>query len=86
MEQRAAAEGAVAAMEDALALAGLPPLAALAAGRVTVTPAGVHVELGGCSTATLLAIAHYLADHARCTDRVPPWMAQLPSLRGEVSS
>lgn len=89
--QREAAERAIAAMEDALALAGLPPLPGLLAGRVSPTSAGVHVELGGCSVRVLQAIADYLTDHTRCTGRVvrgeivPTGMVELPAVRWELS-
>ncbi|GAA1236050.1 hypothetical protein GCM10009665_27820 [Kitasatospora nipponensis] len=85
----AAAERAVDAMVDALAVAGLPPLASLAAGRLTRTPDGVHVQIGGCSVGTLQAIADHIAAHARCTGRilrgetVPTGLAELPALRAE---
>jgi hypothetical protein len=86
-ELRAAAEQAVDALVDALALNSLPPLPGLAGARITVLPGGVHVELGGCNVRTLQAIADCLAAHARCTDRVvqgaslPPGLAELPVVR-----
>ncbi|MDH6115964.1 hypothetical protein [Kitasatospora sp. GAS204B] len=91
-EQREAAELAVAALVDALALAGLPPLVALEGGaRITITPAGAHIEIGGCGVRTLTAITDHIAAHAHCTGRVlrgsvvPTGLAELPSLREELS-
>lgn len=89
-ELREAAERAVATMVDALALAGLPPLVSLAAGRVTLIADGVHVEIGGCNVRTLQAIADHIAAHAACLGRVvrgtavPTGMAELPVVRIEL--
>ncbi|GAA1264152.1 hypothetical protein GCM10009665_62020 [Kitasatospora nipponensis] len=89
-EQRAAAERVVDAMVDALALAGLPPLPGLSAGRVTVTPDGVHVEIGGCTVRALRALAEHVTAHAGCTGRVlrgetvPSGLAELPGLPHRV--
>jgi hypothetical protein len=89
-ELRALAERAVQLLVDALALAGLPPLPSLEAGRVTLCGGGVHIEVGGCNPRTLEAIAAYIAAHARCLDRVvrsaamPAGLAELPAVRGEV--
>ncbi|GAA1239685.1 hypothetical protein GCM10009665_33010 [Kitasatospora nipponensis] len=91
-EQRAAAMRTVTAMVDALALAGLPPLVSLAAARVTWTPHGVHIELGGCGVRTLQAIADHISEHAHCTGRVipghtlPSGLAELPGVRKELST
>ncbi|WP_329563340.1 hypothetical protein [Kitasatospora sp. NBC_01266] len=91
-ELREAAERAVAALVDALALAGLPPLVALEGGaRITVTRAGAHIEIGGCGVRTLTAITDHIAAHAHCTGRVvrgsvvPTGLAELPSLRAELN-
>lgn len=90
-ELREAAEQAVDAMVDALALAGLPPLLSLAAGRISLLPEGVHVEIGGCNVRTLQAIADYIAAHAACLGRVvrgeavPTGMAELPIVRNELT-
>ncbi|WP_035804416.1 hypothetical protein [Kitasatospora mediocidica] len=89
-ELREAAERAVAAMVDALALAGLPPLVSLTAGRITLFAEGVHVEIGGCNVRTLQAIADHIAAHAGCLGRVvrgetvPTGLAELPCVRGEL--
>ncbi|MCX4749647.1 hypothetical protein OG455_29740 [Kitasatospora sp. NBC_01287] len=89
-EQREAAEHAIAAMVDALALAGLPPLVGLEGARITITTAGAHIAIGGCGTPALQAIADHIAAHARCTGRilrgsvVPTGLAELPGLRIEL--
>jgi hypothetical protein len=69
---RAEAQDAVDGLADALALAGLPPLPALAAGRITLTEVGVHIELGGCGVRTVRALTAYLTEHARCRGRIVP--------------
>jgi hypothetical protein len=89
-ELRALAEEAVRALEDALRVAGLPPLPSLAAGRITITEHGVHIHLGGCNPRTMVRLAQWIRAHARCTGRItpgstlPPPLAQLPTLLPEV--
>ncbi|MEY9943359.1 hypothetical protein ABH937_000414 [Kitasatospora sp. GAS1066B] len=91
-ELREAAERAVRAFADALAVAGLPTLPGLAGGgRISRTPAGFHVEIGGCGVRTLEALTHYVVDHAHCLGRVvrgealPARLAELPGVRSEMS-
>ncbi|GAA1229771.1 hypothetical protein GCM10009665_20250 [Kitasatospora nipponensis] len=85
--QRDAAERVVDELVAALELAGLPPLPALAAARLTNTPLGVHVELGGCGVRVVQALAGHLTAHARCTGRIitgtvlPPGLAELSPVR-----
>ncbi|MFI9271184.1 hypothetical protein ACIGXM_10795 [Kitasatospora sp. NPDC052896] len=87
---REAAEAAQ-ALEDALDLHWIPPLVSLAARRISSTSAGAHVELGGCSARTALAIADCLTAHARCLSRIipgttlPTGLAQLPVVRRELN-
>ncbi|WP_329568309.1 hypothetical protein [Kitasatospora sp. NBC_01266] len=89
-EQREAAELAIAALVDALAVAGLPSLVALEGARITITPVGAHIELGGCGSRVVQAIADHIAAHACCTGRlvrgslVPTGLAELPAVRGEL--
>ncbi|MFI9273698.1 hypothetical protein ACIGXM_23730 [Kitasatospora sp. NPDC052896] len=88
---RLEAERAIRSLADTLDLAGLPPLVGLEAFRITVTPAGAHVELGGCGARALQAISDYLAAHTRCLDRVirgvtlPARLAELPTLPRELT-
>ncbi|MDH6114491.1 hypothetical protein P3T36_000891 [Kitasatospora sp. MAP12-15] len=91
-ELREAAQRAVDALVDALQLNGLPPLPGLEGGRVTLHPRGVHIEIGGCNVRTVQAIADFLKDHARCSGRVlpgtavvPTGLAELPAVRMELS-
>jgi hypothetical protein len=90
-ELREWAEDAVQRLENALAVAGLPVLPSLSAGRITITPdGGVHVQLGGCSPRALFRLADWIEAHARCAGRIVPSAAvsgrvvQLPVLQSEV--
>ncbi|MDH6131374.1 hypothetical protein P3T37_000743 [Kitasatospora sp. MAA4] len=91
-ELREAAQRAVGALVDALELNGLPPLPGLEGGRVTVSPYGVHIEIGGCNVRTVQAIADCLKDHACCSGRVLPGtvvsagLAELSFVRREMST
>ncbi|WP_329565364.1 hypothetical protein [Kitasatospora sp. NBC_01266] len=89
-ELRAWAEASVQKLEDAFALAELPPL--VGAGRITITPEGIHVELGGVSVRTVLALSDFVLAHARCLGRVqqgeivPTGLAELPYVRCELDA
>lgn len=84
---REAAERAVDALADALALNGLPPLLGLEGCLITLLPRGVHIQLGGCNVRTVQALADFLTVHARCSGRVLPGtvvssgLAELPAVR-----
>ncbi|MDH6108467.1 hypothetical protein P3T36_003889 [Kitasatospora sp. MAP12-15] len=89
---REAAQRAVDYLVDGLAVNGLPALPGLEGGRVTLMPHGIHVEIGGASVRTVRAIADFLHEHAHCDGRVipgeivPSRLAELPTLRGELST
>lgn len=89
-ELREAAERAVDALADALALNGLPPLVGLEGCLITLLPHGAHVQLGGCNVRTVQALADFLKAHARCSGRVlsgtvvPSGLAELPAVRREL--
>ncbi|MDH6109752.1 hypothetical protein P3T36_005447 [Kitasatospora sp. MAP12-15] len=88
---REAAQQAVDALVGALRLNNLPALPSLEGGRITLTPHGVHIEIGGCNVRTVQAIADCLMDHARCSNRVVPGtvvssgVAELSTVRMELS-
>lgn len=90
-ELREAAQRAVDALVDGLRLNSLPALPGLEGGRVTLTPHGVHIEIGGCNVRAVQAIADFLRDHARCSGRVvsgavvPTGLAELSVVRRELS-
>ncbi|MFE0462266.1 hypothetical protein ACFW1A_23740 [Kitasatospora sp. NPDC058965] len=89
-EFRELAEYAVQRLEGALRISGLPFLPSLAAGRITITEYGAHINLGGCNPHTMLALADWVEAHARCTGRIargailPARLAELPVLHSKL--